>query len=121
MCRLLKCFNGPSLCIYNICKPQKLLDNPSLQHTATELPRRQFLIFLFNLFRAAQRLANNNAAPKARVPDMPTTARGGYCGALQRAPPAMPAGLARRLANKDNFGMGKVIIIVNDLANKFLQ
>lgn len=39
---------------------------------------------------------------------MPTTDRGGYCGALQRAPPAMPAGLARRLANKDNFGMGKV-------------
>lgn len=39
---------------------------------------------------------------------MPTTERGGYCGALQRAPPTMPAGLARRLANKDNFGMGKV-------------
>lgn len=60
------------------------------------------------LFRAAQRIANNNAVPKARVPDMPTTERGGYCGALQRAPPTMPAGLARRLANKDNFGMGKV-------------
>lgn len=37
-----------------------------------------------NFYRAAQRLANNNAVPKTRVPDMPTTERGGYCGALQR-------------------------------------
>ncbi|KAG4076293.1 hypothetical protein HA402_014842 [Bradysia odoriphaga] len=76
------------------------------------------------VFSAAQRLANNNAAPKTRVPDMPTTERGGYCGALQRAPPAMPAGLARRLANKDNFGMGKVKVMLRiadsqpDVANQ---
>lgn len=58
-------------------------------------------------------MSNNNAATKNsagnRVPtEMPSTERGGFCGALQRAPPAMPAGLARRLANKDNFGLGKV-------------
>ena len=51
---------------------------------------------------------NNNVTTKNRVPEMPPSERGGYCGALQRAPPAMPAGLARRLANKDNFGIGKV-------------
>lgn len=56
-------------------------------------------------------MANNNAGiTKPRVPEIPPADRGGFCGALQRAPPPMPAGLARRLANKDNFGMGKVNI-----------
>lgn len=41
---------------------------------------------------------------------MPNIDRGGFCGALQRAPPAMPAGLARRLVNKENYGMGKVSV-----------
>lgn len=53
-------------------------------------------------------MANNSALVKARVPEMPSIDRGGFCGALQRAPPAMPAGLARRLVNKENYGMGKV-------------
>lgn len=53
-------------------------------------------------------MANNNVPTKARVPEMPNIERGGYCGALQRTPPAMPAGLARRLVNKENYGMGKV-------------
>lgn len=44
----------------------------------------------------------------SRAPEMSSSERGGYCGALQRAPPPMPAGLARRLANRDNFGIGKV-------------
>lgn len=67
------------------------------------------MIFFFGLLcRAAQRMSNNNAATKSRVPEMPSSERGGFCGALQRAPPPMPAGLARRLANKDNFGLGKV-------------
>lgn len=60
------------------------------------------------IFRAAQRMANNSAPVKTRVPEMPSIDRGGFCGALQRAPPAMPAGLARRLVNKENYGMGKV-------------
>lgn len=59
-------------------------------------------------------MANNNAVPKSRVPDIPASERGGYCGALQRAPPSMPAGLARRLANKDNFGMGKVNSLIEN-------
>lgn len=33
---------------------------------------------------------------------------GGFCGALQRAPPTMPSALARRLVNKENYGLGKV-------------
>lgn len=61
--------------------------------------------------RSAQRTANNNAPIKARVLDMPNTDRGGFCGALQRTPPAIPAGLARRLANKENYGMGKVSVL----------
>lgn len=36
------------------------------------------------------------------------TRNGGFCGALQRAPPTMPSALARRLVNKDNYGLGKV-------------
>lgn len=69
-----------------------------------------FILVLFHVFcRSAQRTANNNAPIKARVLDMPNTDRGGFCGALQRTPPAIPAGLARRLANKENYGMGKVI------------
>lgn len=53
-------------------------------------------------------MANNNAPARTRVPDIPNVERGGFCGVLQRAPPAMPAGLARRLASKENYGMGKV-------------
>lgn len=55
-------------------------------------------------------MSNNNVVQKNRVPEMPASERGGFCGALQRAPPPMPAGLARRLANKDNFGSGKVCL-----------
>lgn len=33
---------------------------------------------------------------------------GGYCGALQRAPPPVPPALQRRLANRENLGFGKV-------------
>lgn len=36
------------------------------------------------------------------------TRNGGFCGALQRAPPTMPSALARRLVNKENYGLGKV-------------
>lgn len=45
---------------------------------------------------------------KPRVPDVGNAERGGYCGALQRTSPPMPAGLAKRLANKENYGLGKV-------------
>lgn len=48
---------------------------------------------------------------------MPNTDRGGFCGALQRTPPAIPAGLARRLANKENYGMGKVSAFVTGHMN----
>lgn len=33
---------------------------------------------------------------------------GGFCGAIQRTPPPVPAGLARRMANRDIVGLGKV-------------
>lgn len=60
-------------------------------------------------------MANNNGPTRTRMPDMAATDRGGYCGALQRTPPAMPAGLARRLANKENYGMGKVRVLCQPL------
>lgn len=53
-------------------------------------------------------MANNSASMKPRVPDVGNVERGGYCGALQRTSPPMPAGLAKRLANKENYGLGKV-------------
>lgn len=53
-------------------------------------------------------MANNAAPVRSRVPDIPTAERGGFCGALQRIQPSMPAVLARRLANKENYGLGKV-------------
>lgn len=53
-------------------------------------------------------MANNNGPTRSRGPETPAPDRGGFCGALQRTPPAMPVGLARRLANKENYGMGKV-------------
>lgn len=39
--------------------------------------------------------------------------RGGFCGAIQRAPPVLPASLARRMSNKENVGFGKVSRIFN--------
>lgn len=63
---------------------------------------------VFHNSRAAQRMANNNAPVRTRVSDIPNAERGGFCGALQRIQPPMPAGLARRLANKENYGLGKV-------------
>lgn len=53
-------------------------------------------------------MANNNASVRPRVPDVTNAERGGFCGALQRISPPMPAGLAKRLANKENYGLGKV-------------
>lgn len=37
---------------------------------------------------------------------------GGFCGALQRAPPPIPPGLARRLASRDCYGVGKVKVML---------
>lgn len=62
-------------------------------------------------------MSSNNAAAGSRVPEMSSSERGGFCGALQRAPPPMPAGLARRLANRDNFGVGKVRYYVRVVCN----
>ncbi|XP_037958199.1 kinesin-like protein CG14535 isoform X2 [Teleopsis dalmanni] len=63
--------------------------------------------------RAAQKLAQSGST-KARTSEMPNTSarNGGFCGALQRAPPPMPPGLARRLANKENYGIGKVKVML---------
>lgn len=61
-------------------------------------------------------MANNNAPVRSRVPDLPNAERGGFCGALQRIQPSMPAVLARRLANKENYGLGKVSFV---LCNSF--
>ncbi|XP_017152577.1 kinesin-like protein GA13060 [Drosophila miranda] len=37
---------------------------------------------------------------------------GGFCGALQRAPPPMPPGLARRLSSRECYGVGKVKVML---------
>lgn len=50
----------------------------------------------------------NASTSKSRSTEAGISDRGGYCGAIQRAPPAMPAVLARRVANKENPGLGKV-------------
>lgn len=70
---------------------------------------------VFHNSRAAQRMANNNAPVRTRVSDIPNAERGGFCGALQRIQPPMPAGLARRLANKENYGLGKVSYIFESI------
>ncbi|XP_067623434.1 kinesin-like protein CG14535 [Eurosta solidaginis] len=64
--------------------------------------------------RAAQRLAQTHNSTKSRTTEVPNTSarNGGFCGALQRAPPPMPPGLARRLANKENYGLGKVKVML---------
>ncbi|XP_013098033.2 kinesin-like protein CG14535 isoform X2 [Stomoxys calcitrans] len=65
--------------------------------------------------RAAQKLAAQSTSSKSsRTTDMANTSsrNGGFCGALQRAPPPMPPGLARRLANKENYGIGKVKVML---------
>lgn len=58
--------------------------------------------------RAAQRIvsaANSNKNGRSRGNG---SERGGFCGALQRAPPVMPPQLLRRLTNKESLGLGKV-------------
>ncbi|XP_035917656.1 kinesin-like protein CG14535 isoform X2 [Anopheles stephensi] len=40
------------------------------------------------------------------------SANGGFCGAIQRTPPPIPAGLARRMANRENIGLGKVKVML---------
>lgn len=55
--------------------------------------------------RAAQRMVS--AGTKSRSHGNGSE-RGGFCGALQRAPPVLPPSLARRLSNKENLGFGRV-------------
>ncbi|XP_036340706.1 kinesin-like protein CG14535 [Rhagoletis pomonella] len=64
--------------------------------------------------RAAQKLAQTHNSSKSRTAELPnaSTRNGGFCGALQRAPPPMPPGLARRLANKENYGISKVKVML---------
>ncbi|KAM8717100.1 hypothetical protein ACLKA7_003898 [Drosophila subpalustris] len=50
-----------------------------------------------------------------RHPAMSTTTmprNGGFCGALQRAPPPIPPGLARRLSSRECYGVGKVKVML---------
>jgi len=37
---------------------------------------------------------------------------GGFCGALQRAPPPMPPTLIRRLSSRECYGVGKVKVML---------
>ncbi|TDG45440.1 hypothetical protein AWZ03_008206 [Drosophila navojoa] len=41
-----------------------------------------------------------------------TPRNGGFCGALQRAPPAMPPALQRRLSSRECYGVGKVKVML---------
>lgn len=58
--------------------------------------------------RAAQRIVSAANGTKTGRTRGNGSERGGFCGALQRAPPPMPAQLLRRLTNKENLGFGKV-------------
>lgn len=58
--------------------------------------------------RAAQRMVSAGNGTKSSRPHGNGSERGGFCGALQRAPPLIPPSLARRLANKENLGFGRV-------------
>lgn len=49
--------------------------------------------------------AANGTKPRSQAT---TSEKGGYSGAIQRAPPPMPASLARRMSNKENLGFGRV-------------
>ncbi|XP_049278052.1 kinesin-like protein CG14535 isoform X1 [Anopheles funestus] len=64
--------------------------------------------------RAAQRLASGGSeiAPVTKNGTTEMSANGGFCGAIQRAPPPIPAGLARRMANRENIGLGKVKVML---------
>ena len=48
------------------------------------------------------------SSTKQRTSEGNGSERGGFCGALQRTPPPLPAALARRLSNKENVGFGRV-------------
>lgn len=61
-------------------------------------------------FRAAQKMVSAASGTKTRSHGVE---RGGFCGAIQRAPPPMPASLARRMSNKENVGFGKVSSVEN--------
>ncbi|KAH8260314.1 hypothetical protein KR026_009297, partial [Drosophila bipectinata] len=41
-----------------------------------------------------------------------TSRNGGFCGALQRAPPPMPPALVRRLSSRECYGVGKVKVML---------
>ena len=58
--------------------------------------------------RAAQRMVSAANGTKSSRSHGNGSERGGFCGALQRAPPLIPPSLARRLANKENLGFGRV-------------
>lgn len=61
--------------------------------------------------RAAQRMVSaGNGTKSSRTSHGNGADRGGFCGAIQRAPPIMPPSLARRLSNKENMGFGRVSI-----------
>lgn len=64
----------------------------------------------FFFHRTAQKLSQSGTSRNRTSADM-SARNGGFCGALQRAPPPMPPGLARRLANKENYGIGKVSLL----------
>lgn len=55
-------------------------------------------------------MSNHPNGSRQRFKEFPSSEHGGFSGIIQREPPALPAGLARRLANKENYGLGKVII-----------
>ncbi|XP_060655199.1 kinesin-like protein CG14535 isoform X2 [Drosophila nasuta] len=53
---------------------------------------------------------NTNISSSGATNSIPRN--GGFCGALQRAPPPMPPGLARRLASRECYGVGKVKVML---------
>ncbi|KAG5676165.1 hypothetical protein PVAND_006014 [Polypedilum vanderplanki] len=75
-----------------------------LQETALALASAAYIE------KAAQRMvsaANGTKSSRSHNSD-----RGGFCGAIQRAPPPIPASLARRMSNKENLGFGRVKVML---------
>ncbi|XP_055685396.1 kinesin-like protein CG14535 isoform X2 [Lutzomyia longipalpis] len=57
-------------------------------------------------------MSGHGSHKSTRTTEILSSDRGGFCGALQRTPPSMPAAISRRLANRENAGIGKVKVML---------
>lgn len=57
-------------------------------------------------------VASNSQGTMATTSTSNMSRNGGFCGALQRAPPPMPPTLIRRLSSRECYGVGKVKVML---------